>query len=92
MGERLTLREGGFQNQENRMKCVICKTGEIHPGQATVSLNRGGATVIVKDTPADVCDNRGECYLSEELTARVLALAEDALRGGTEIEVVRWAA
>ncbi len=74
------------------MKCVICKTGETHPGQATVTLNREEATLIIKNVPADVCDNCGEYYLSEEITGRVLALAEDALSKGAEIEVLRWVA
>lgn len=74
------------------MKCVICKTGETHPGQATVTLNRGEATLIMKNVPADVCDNCGEYYLSEEMTDRVLALAEDAMRKGAEIEILQWAA
>ena len=45
-----------------------------------------------KNVPADVCDNCGEHYLSEEMTDRVLALAEDAIRKGAEIEVLRLAA
>jgi YgiT-type zinc finger domain-containing protein len=83
---------GGFQNPENRMKCVICKTGEMYAGRATVILNREGATLVVKNVPADICDNCGEYYLSEEMTGRILALAEEAMHKGTEIEVLRWAA
>lgn len=74
------------------MKCVICKTGETSSGRATVPLNREGATFVVKNVPADVCDNCGEYYLSEEMTGCILALAEEAMRKGTEIEVLRWAA
>jgi YgiT-type zinc finger domain-containing protein len=74
------------------MKCVICKTGEIKPGYTTVTLNRGDATVIIKNTPADICDNCGEYYLSEQTTRSVLARAEQALSKGAEIEVLRWAA
>jgi len=74
------------------MNCVICKTGEIHPGHATVTLNRNDAVVVIKQTPAEVCDNCGEYYLSEAATESVLALAEDALHKGAEIEVLRWAA
>lgn len=66
------------------MKCVICKTGELHPDETTVTLNRKGSTVIIKNAPADVCDNCGEHYLSEEMTGCVLALAEDAVRKGAE--------
>ncbi len=74
------------------MKCVICKTGEINPGRATVILQRGETTVVIKEVPADVCDNCGEYFLSEEMSARVLAIADEAVRKGTEVEVLRWAA
>ncbi len=74
------------------MKCVICKTGEIKPGRATVILQRGETTVVIKEVPADVCDNCGEYFLSEEMSARVLVIADEAVRKGTEVEVLRWAA
>ena len=45
------------------MKCVICKNGETRDGAATVTLERGGATVVVKEVPAEVCGNCGEYYL-----------------------------
>ena len=50
---------------ENIMKCVICKTGETAPGKVTVTLQRDEATVLIKDVLAEVCDNCGEYYLTE---------------------------
>jgi len=74
------------------MNCVICKTGQISPGTATITLQRGETTVVIKNVPADVCDNCGEYYLSEEMTERVLELGESAVKKGVEVEVLRWAA
>ena len=74
------------------MKCVICKHGELKPGETTVTLQRGGTVVVFKAVPADICDNCGEYYLSEEVTGRVLERIEAALRNGAEVEVVRYAA
>jgi YgiT-type zinc finger domain-containing protein len=74
------------------MKCVVCKTGEVAPGKTTVTLQRGETTVVVKDVPAQVCDNCGEYYLSAEMTEKVMALAEAAVRKGAEVEILRWAA
>lgn len=54
------------------MNCVICKTGKTCPGYATVMLTRAGSTVIIKQVPADICDNCGEYYLSSDMTDRVL--------------------
>ena len=74
------------------MQCVICKQGKTRPGTATVTLERGDATVVIKGVPADVCENCGEYYLSGATTDAVLAMAEDAVAHGAEIEVRRFAA
>jgi YgiT-type zinc finger domain-containing protein len=74
------------------MHCVICKQGETRPGTATVTLERDGTTVVIKQVPAMVCDNCGEYYLGEAMTERVLAMGEQAVSQGAEIEVRRFAA
>ncbi len=74
------------------MKCVICKSGETEEGHATVTLQRGQSTIIIKDVPAQVCENCGEYYLSEDISAKVMALAENAIKHNAEIEILRFAA
>jgi YgiT-type zinc finger domain-containing protein len=74
------------------MTCPICRHGKPEPGHATVTVERGPTTVIIKDVPADVCDNCGEYWLSEQVTALVLALAEEAAQRGVEVEILRFAA
>ena len=74
------------------MKCVICKQGETNAGFTTVTLERGHTTVIIKDVPAEICENCGEYYLSEVVTEKVQNLAEQAFQHGVEIEVLRYAA
>jgi YgiT-type zinc finger domain-containing protein len=74
------------------MKCVLCKHGETRPGKATVTLQRGATTVILKGVPADVCENCGEYYLSDEVAGQVLERAEAAVSSGAEVEILRYAA
>ncbi len=74
------------------MTCVLCKHGETRPGTTTVPLQRGASTIIVKDVPAEICDNCGEYYLAEEVTAEVLRRAEIAVANGAEVEIIRYAA
>lgn len=69
------------------MKCVICKGGETSVGKATVTLERGGSTVVVKGVPAKVCRNCGEEYVDEEVAARLLEAADQAVRAGVSVEV-----
>lgn len=42
------------------MKCTICKTGKTHPGFATVTLQREQTVVILREVPADICEDCGE--------------------------------
>jgi YgiT-type zinc finger domain-containing protein len=74
------------------MKCTICKTGETNPGRVTVTLQRGESIVVVKDVPAEVCDDCGEYYLNDAVAERVYALADEALERHHEVEIVRYAA
>ena len=48
--------------------------------------------MVIKDVPAEICENCGEYYLSEEITEKVQNLAEQAFQHGVEIEVLRYAA
>ena len=74
------------------MNCVVCKHGETRPGEVTVTLQRGDTTVILKQVPAEVCENCGEHYLSDEVTGQVMKKAEAAVKSGVEVEILRFAA
>jgi len=71
---------------------MICKQGETSKGTVTVPLQRGESTIIFKNVEAQVCENCGEYYLSEEDTNRLLSQAEQAVNRGAEVEIVRLAA
>ena len=74
------------------MECVICKHGKTQPGLVTVTLERDNCIVILKQVPADVCENCGEYSLSETVTEEVLSKAEDAVNKGAEVEIIRYVA
>lgn len=74
------------------MKCVICKHGETHSGKATVTLERNGTTLVIKDVPAQVCANCDEEYVAEEITARLLKAAEEAVKAGVKMDVREYVA
>lgn len=74
------------------MNCVICKHGGTKPGTVTVTLERGGSTIIFKQVPAEVCENCGEYYLTTSVTQELLRRAEMAVKGGAEVEILRYAA
>ena len=84
--------EPDFSLKEETVKCVICKQGETAPGKVTVTLERDEMTLVVKGVPASVCENCGEEYLSEDVSARLLSLAEDVARSGVQVDIRRYIA
>ena len=74
------------------MRCVICKTGETRPGKTTVTVQRGETTVMIKDTPAEVCENCGEYYLEEAVARTVYRQADEAVQHHAEVAILRYAA
>ena len=69
------------------MKCPICKHGDTKPGYASITLERDDATLVFKHVPANVCDNCGEEFVSEEVTESLLERADRATSEGVRIDV-----
>jgi YgiT-type zinc finger domain-containing protein len=74
------------------MKCVVCKRGETREGHTTVTLEREGAALVVRNVPAQVCANCGEAYVAAEVTRRLLDAAREALHKGIQVDVRDFAA
>ena len=74
------------------MKCFFCKVGNTKPGFVTVTMQRDNSTIIFKGVPAEVCENCGEYFLSEEITEKLLDRAEEAVTKGAEVEIIKYAA
>jgi YgiT-type zinc finger domain-containing protein len=71
------------------MECAICKVGNTEKGTVTVTLERNGAIVLIKNVPAEVCTNCGHYYLSEEITRAIMQTGNEAIEKGAELEVVK---
>jgi len=73
------------------MKCVVCKHGETKPGLTTVTLERNGATIVIKSVPAAVCGNCGERYVDGAITDKLIARAEGAALAGVQVDIREYA-
>ena len=69
------------------MKCVVCRKGETRKGTATVTLEQGKLTLVIKGVPAEVCENCGEEYLDECISTALMETAEEVAREGTQFDV-----
>ncbi len=74
------------------MKGLICGHGETRPGAATVTVELGGATLVVKGVPAGICDNCGEAYVDEEIARQRPGMADEAQKAGVQVDVREFVA
>jgi YgiT-type zinc finger domain-containing protein len=72
------------------MKCVVCKGGETRPGMTTVTLEREGLTLVMKEVPAEICVNCGEDYVDDKIAHEIMMLADKMAQTGTQIDVRRY--
>ena len=83
---------GHEMQEEDLMKCIICKKGSTKPGTTTITFERGCLTMVVKCVPAQVCPNCGEAYISEEITAKLLKDTEERANIGAQVEIRQYVA
>jgi YgiT-type zinc finger domain-containing protein len=72
------------------MKCIICKQGDTQNGFTVVTLQRDEHTLVIKGVPAEICENCGEYYLSQDIAKRLYQQAEESLQHGAEVEIGRF--
>lgn len=72
------------------MKCVVCKGGETRPGTTTVTFERQGLTLVMKEVPAEICTNCGEDYVDEAVARDIMAMAEKMAKSGAQVDVRRY--
>jgi YgiT-type zinc finger domain-containing protein len=51
-------------------RCDLCG-GEVRPGQTTLEIWYRGELVVVRDVPADVCQQCGEAYISAAVSEKL---------------------
>lgn len=72
------------------MKCPICKHGDTISGTASITLERNAATLVFKDVPAQICNNCGEEYFTDNITQSIMKQAESAIAQGVQIDVRQY--
>ncbi|MDI1231801.1 MAG: type II toxin-antitoxin system MqsA family antitoxin [Methylobacter sp.] len=74
------------------MKCPICKHGDTMTGTASITLEKNAATLVFKGVPAQICNNCGEEYFTDNITQSIMKQAELAIAQGVQIDVRQYRA
>lgn len=69
MGRRLQNAKG--EKMSNIVdRCDLCG-GELTPGKTTLEIWRGDELLVIRDVPADVCQQCREAYLSADISEQL---------------------
>ena len=73
------------------MECLICKNGNTEKGFDTLSFEKNGHLIIVKNVPGEVSNNCGHFYIDEIAAIELQKKANRAIEDGAELEIMQYA-
>ena len=73
------------------MDCIICKNGTLQEGKDTVTFEKNGHLIIIRDVPGEVCDNCGHFYVDSDAAIEIQKKVKKAVADGAELEILRYA-
>lgn len=75
---------------ETYKSCPVCRGGKRQPGKTTFTVDLGFGVVVVRDVPAQVCDQCGADWIEDD-TAEILERIVDQARiKHPVVEVANW--
>jgi len=71
---------------------MICKTGETIGGSTIITLSREETVIVFKNVPCKVCNNCGERYIDQNITKRLLTIADEVNKSGVHVDIREYKA
>ena len=71
------------------MRCPICK-GELKRGTTTFTADLEKGVLIIKNVPADVCNQCGEAFIPNDVAKSIEQVVKSAREKKMEIEIVSY--
>ena len=73
------------------MECVICKNGTTKKGYDTLSFEKEGHLIVIREVPGEVCENCGHFYIDSAAAIELQKKAKKAVAEGAEVEILKYA-
>jgi len=70
-------------------RCPVCR-GMIVSGKTTFTSDLGFGVVVVRQVPAQVCDQCGESWLSDDTSEGLEHIVNDIRQKQSMVEVLNW--
>ena len=79
----------GKQENDKVKRCPLCG-GYLHDGDTAIPFLSGNKIVVVKDVPAEICDDCGEPYMKSHVVERIEELFDRLDDIKSEMSVVYY--
>ncbi len=71
------------------MHCIICKAN-LTKGNVNHIICLGDTIIIIKNVPANICDQCGEYYLEIKTALKLESIEEDIKKSKAEVFIVNY--
>jgi len=71
------------------MNCVLCKAN-LTKGNVNHIVDLGEGIIIIKNVPANICEQCGEYYLDTNTALKIEPILEDIKKNKAEIFIVNY--
>lgn len=71
------------------MRCILCKA-DLIDGKVNHIVDLGERIIIIKNVPANVCNQCGEYYVDTQIALKLESIVEEVKRNKAEVFIVNY--
>lgn len=71
------------------MNCVLCK-GSLKKGMVNHIIDLGDGIIIIKNVPANICNQCGEYYVDTETAIKLEDIVEELRKNKAEVLIINY--
>jgi len=71
------------------MKCTLCKAN-LTKGKVNHIVDLGDGIIIIKNVPANICNQCGEYYVDTQIALKLESIIEEVKKNKVEVFIVSY--
>ncbi len=71
------------------MRCALCKA-HLREGRVNHIVDYGERIIIIKNVPANTCNQCGEYYIDTEIALKLESIIDEIIKSKVEISIINY--
>lgn len=72
------------------MNCILCKA-DLTKGNVNHIVDLGEGIIIIKNVPANICEQCGEYYVDTQIALKLESIVEEVKKSRAEVLIINYA-